>query len=184
MMKGALDRLSDSQRGVFVRKGHMKSNRKKTSFTRVSILFVGLLFLLAYYLIFGPDIKTVENYTEDYYQRAVSTVNQWTAVNAPSFSGEKKMMLSRWDINEDRCVVAKEFFLAVGMRVPKAASSTLQDLVEKLASKNKYAISMVVQRHASGAVNRTEEERRLVMYLSSLEKRTVNDNLSNILFYF
>ena len=73
------------------------------------------------------------------------------------------------------CPVVNDTFLAVGMRVPKSASSTLQDLVIKLAPRNLYTTSNVVQRHAGSKVDRSREESRLCEYLANLPRRTVSE---------
>jgi hypothetical protein len=115
------ERDSESNSFLF-RKGHMRVNKRGSMLMRSLCFLIVLLFLFGYYIIYGPDLKTMENNLEDWYQRTMSSINQLTTTNAPSFSEEKKMMMGRWEIREDSCVVAKQFFLAVGMRVPKSAS--------------------------------------------------------------
>jgi len=169
--------LQNSLRGIraqTTKKIKMRLGNKLFRWAQYLIVITFIIFTLGIFLIDGPDLKTIENDVEDLFERAHSVMNQWSSIGSPSFSNEKKMMLGRWEFPHDGCVVAKECFLAVGMRVPKAASSTLQDLVEGLAKQNNYAMSMVIQRHGRKQVNRSDEEQRLVRYLSALNKRTVH----------
>lgn len=118
--------------------------------------------------------KLVENTVEDKYEASRSQLNQWLSWRAPLVSSGRKARLGQWAFARDRCVVANDTFLALGMRVPKAASSTLQDLVEQLAAPNRFALSRVVQRHDGQRENRGDEEARLVGYLATLPRRTVH----------
>ena len=118
--------------------------------------------------------KLVENSAEEKYEASRSQLSQWLSWRAPLITNDRKARLGQWTFSRDRCVVLNDTFLALGMRVPKAASSTLQDLVEQLASKNRFAMSRVVQKHDGQRDNRGDEERRLVLYLSNLNRRTVH----------
>jgi len=118
--------------------------------------------------------KLVENTIEEKYEVYHSQLNQWVSWQAPRVPKSQKAHLGHWTFSRDRCVVSEDTFLTLGMRVPKAASSTLQDLVELLSATNRFAMSRVVQRHEGERNNRDSEEARLVAYLSNLPRRTVH----------
>jgi len=118
--------------------------------------------------------KLVENTVEEKYEVSRSQLNQWLSWQAPRVPKSQKAHLGHWTFSRDRCVVSEDTFLTLGMRVPKAASSTLQDLVEQLSAPNRFAMSRVVQRHEGERNNRDSEEARLVAYLSTLPRRTVH----------
>ena len=136
------------------------------------------------------DGKALEKGAEEAFQRASSDLQQWIAVDAPLVPAALKAELGTWRPSDPLaqsggggsdgrggggvCASVTRTFLTVGMRVPKSASSTLQDLVDALAPANRFATSEVVQRHGvPGGFNRTAEEARLAAYLSSLRRRTV-----------
>ena len=55
---------------------------------------------------------------------------QWSAIDVPSYDLAKKWELGSWNVSSRlRCSVVKDTFLVMAMRVPKAASSTMQTLV-------------------------------------------------------
>ena len=136
-----------------------------------------VVFLAANWAFYGgeaPDMKSIEGKVEETYEDWSSGFNQISSLSVPVVASRRKAKLGRWTFSRSTCVVANETFLAVGMRVPKSASSTLQDLVEGLAAANRYTMSRVVQRHSTRHINRSEEENRLVEYLGALPRRTVH----------
>jgi hypothetical protein len=108
------------------------------------------------------------------YELLHGTVNQLVAFAVPRMRESQKQSMGDWVFTRDRCKVTNRTFLAMGMRVPKSASSTLQDLVVKLSRENMFALSSVVQRHSQRHINRSDEESRLVTYLSTLPRRSVH----------
>ena len=82
-------------------------------------------------VVLTTDSKVLEKGAEEAFLLAVSTVNQWTATDAPFVSAAAKASMGQWRAAPGVCVPVERTFLAVGMRVPKSASSTLQDLVDR-----------------------------------------------------
>ena len=131
------------------------------------------------------EIKFAEKHAEELFQLVLSDFNQRSALDVPFVSAHTKIEMGEWGhiksvavagtktTTWDSCEKVHRIFLAVGMRVPKSASSTLQDLVDSLSLRNHYARTEVVQRHAVRGLNRTTEEVRLASYLSNLRRRTV-----------
>ena len=148
------------------------------------ILPVAILYI-ALSKIGDAEFKFAEKRAEELFQLVLSDFNQRSALDVPFVSAQTKIEMGDWGQIKgvtvagtktntwDSCEKVHRIFLAVGMRVPKSASSTLQDLVDSLSLRNHYARTEVVQRHAVRGLNRTFEEVRLASYLSSLRRRTV-----------
>jgi len=152
----------------------MASSFSRAGALRQALLALTAVFCLANLFMLLPDMKSVEKLIEESYENLHSSFNQWQSFRVPVVPPRRKAKLGQWRFDRSRCVVLNDTFLAMGMRVPKAASSTLEDLVQGLASPNGFTMSNVVERHSSPNINRSEEEHRLVAYLSALERRTVH----------
>jgi len=137
---------------------------------------VACLAILGFTISQNPDWgKFIEKTTEEKYELVRSIIHQWTATSVPQYSWRTKKKLGAWvPPRHGHCIVANDTFLVLGMRVPKSASSTLQDLVDLLASRNGYTTSNVVQRHNRRNIDKHEEELRLCTYLTHLRRRTVH----------
>lgn len=89
----------------------------------------------------------------------------------------KKMPQMDWS-NQSGCLPLGDSFLLMAMRTPKAASTTLEDLIEKLSKENRFVVNKVALISLTNPGPSDQEQIARVesycSYFSSLRKRTVS----------
>mmetsp|Transcript_5102 Transcript_5102/g.8567 ORF Transcript_5102/g.8567 Transcript_5102/m.8567 type:complete len:234 (+) Transcript_5102:49-750(+) len=142
------------------------------------LVFVTCFSLSSLFWGYELTLKVTEKFSTESFYEAKSHMNQITATRVPSFTMNAKENMSHWDFSStESCQVVRDVFLVMGMRVPKSASSTVQDLIDILAPVNRFTTSNVIQHRSVGRsrkVDLDEEESRLCTYLIQLPRRTVH----------
>lgn len=103
--------------------------------------------------------------------------------NVPTLDTPMKWKLAKktpqldWS-NHSGCVVLPDSHLLMAMRTPKAASTTLEELISKLSEKNQFVVNKValLSLNPPGPEDKSQMERvqSYCSYFSSLRKRTVS----------
>ena len=138
------------------------------------------------YLIFqgggavNPNIARFVMYSYYNFETFLKNSFSW---NVPTFNDKMKWKLSGkipqfdWN-NHTGCLPVPESHLLMAMRTPKAASTTLEELIEKLAKVNHFVVNKVAllsfNQPASDIESQRERINSYCKYFSSLSKRTVS----------
>jgi hypothetical protein len=128
----------------------------------------------------SPDIARFAIFSYYNLETYVKNVVSW---NVPTIDSQTKWKLSKktpqldWS-NHSGCIALPDSHLLMAMRTPKAASTTLEELISKLSETNQFVVNKVALLSLSppGPEEKSQIERvrSYCSYFSSLRKRTVS----------
>mmetsp|Transcript_785 Transcript_785/g.1304 ORF Transcript_785/g.1304 Transcript_785/m.1304 type:complete len:423 (+) Transcript_785:151-1419(+) len=128
----------------------------------------------------SPELARYATYIYYKMDTAIAAV---LASDVPSYTEREKWEMEstlhgRYWHNTSECSVLSDSHLLFAMRTPKAASTTLEELVFKLAPMNHYMVSKVASvspgRPGNDPIKYSERARALCEYFSSLNKKAVS----------
>jgi hypothetical protein len=147
--------------------------------------FVIMNIMLGYYTMqtgyVSPDLGRLAVFVYYSLESWAGLMFSW---NVPSYTENQKWkiyhntMHNNWH-NHTGCDAINDGFMLIAMRTPKAASTTLEELVSKLASKNKYVVNHVTylsleSKEKKDADAFTERAKEFCEYFASMNKRVVH----------
>jgi hypothetical protein len=111
--------------------------------------------------------------------------SEYFSWNIPWYSLREKQYISDhthlWEENNgiiSKCLVLNDSFMLFAMRTPKAASTTMEELVIQLSAKNRYVVSMVTTLSPFSKIllpdDYTHRGKEFMKYFTSLHRRTVH----------
>lgn len=116
------------------------------------------------------------------YYNSIDIFHEMFYWDIKSYTLSEKMKISRntksWgSTNNTGCMTIDDSFMVFAMRTPKAASTTLEELVVQLSKKNNFAVSMVTTLSPSSPTSEESYRKRgedFMHYFTSLHRRTVH----------
>lgn len=129
----------------------------------------------------SPDLGRVAVFVYYSLESWVGLTFSW---NVPTYTENQKWKIfhntigTTWH-NHSGCDIVDDGFMLIAMRTPKAASTTLEELVSKLSRKNKYVVNHVTyltldkrERVSSDAYS--DRAKAFCEYFGSMDKRVVH----------